>query len=246
MAIDADKIIHAFQTDPARALDDLRAEITKGGRAALETLRTDPNARNFAYGAGVGALGGLLAGRANGKFTDTAARLGGLAALGGLAWYAYRQYLTSKGRAPAPPLLQNFDPPPEATKQLLPAPENAAAKEAHAKLILRCMIAAAKADGKVDADERAKIFERLGLVPLNEDEQLFLFTELSQPVNLDALAAAADTPEKALQAYTAAVIAVDPDTPAERDFLSALAAKLKIDPDLAQQIRKTAAEKPGA
>jgi len=75
---------------------------------------------------------------------------------------------------------------------------------------------------------------------------LFLFTELSQPVDLDALAAAADTPEKALQAYTAAVIAVDPDTPAERDFLSALAAKLKIDPDLAQQIRNTAAEKPGS
>ena len=58
------------------------------------------------------------------------------------------------------------------------------------------------------------------------------------------VAAAADTPEKALQAYTAAVVAVDPDQPSERDFLTALAEKLKIDPDLAQQIRKTAAEKP--
>ena len=244
MAIDADKIIQAFQTGPAKALDDLRAEITNGGRAALDKLKTDPNARNVAWGVGAGALSGLLAGRANGKFTDTAARLGGLAALGGLAWYAYRQYLTAKGRAPAPRPIENFDPPPEATKQLLPAPENEDASQAHAKLMLRCMIAAAKADGKVDADERAKLFDRLGLVHLNEDEQLFLFTELSQPIDLDSLAAAADTPEKGLQAYTAAVVAVDPDQPSERDFLSALAAKLKIDPDLAQQIRKTAAEKP--
>jgi len=244
MAIDADKIIQAFQTDPAKALDDLRDQIANGSRAALEKLKTDPNARNVALGVGAGALGGLLAGRANGRFADTATRLGGLAALGGLAWFAYRRYLTAKGRAPAPHPAANFDPPQEAARQLLPAPGDDAALQAHAKLMLRCMIAAAKADGKVDSEERARIFERLGQVNLNEDEQLFLFTELSQPVNIESLAAAADTPEKALQAYTAAVIAVDPDQPAERDFLSALAAKLKIDPDLALHIRKTAAEAP--
>ena len=50
MAIDADKIIQAFQTDPAKALDDLREQIASGGRAALEKLKADPARWTFLTG----------------------------------------------------------------------------------------------------------------------------------------------------------------------------------------------------
>jgi uncharacterized membrane protein YebE (DUF533 family) len=102
------------------------------------------------------------------------------------------------------------------------------------------MIAAAKADGQIDADERDRIFKRLEAMPLSAEEKAFVFDELSSPLDLDAVAARADTPEHAAEIYAASLVAMQPDTATERAYLEALAHKLKLAPALVAEIHKTA------
>ncbi|MET0547438.1 MAG: tellurite resistance TerB family protein [Caulobacterales bacterium] len=230
MPINADKIIDALRSDPTKALDQLKADIESGGRTVLTKLKTDPAARNLAIGLGAGALGGMLAGRS--KLGATVTRVGGVAALGGLAWFAYKKYQASKGEAP----------PAEAKTIFLPGPSDSPQAQSHGKLLLRAMIAAARSDGRVDNEERARLFDRLGQVKLDEDEQTFLFNELSQPVDLDALAAEASDPAVATQVYAAAAMAIDGDSPEEEAFLTDLAQKLKLDPSMAQHVRDAAGD----
>ena len=47
----------------------------------------------------------------------------------------------------------------------------------------------------------------------------------------------ATSAEEAAQIYTASVLVVDPDTPAERDYLALLAQKMNVDPGLAAQVQ---------
>jgi uncharacterized membrane protein YebE (DUF533 family) len=56
---------------------------------------------------------------------------------------------------------------------------------------------------------------------------------LSMPASVDELAAAVGSAEEAAQVYTAARIAIEPDTAGENAFLTALANRLGIDRDLA-------------
>ena len=50
------------------------------------------------------------------------------------------------------------------------------------------------------------------------------------------MAESVETQEQAVQLYTAARIAIEPDTAAEQTFLQALATELGIEPALAQHI----------
>jgi len=91
------------------------------------------------------------------------------------------------------------------------------------------MIAAAKADGKIDADEKARIFERLNSLNLDSDSKAFVFDELSAPLDINAVVAGADTPEHAAEIYAASLVAIEADTAAERAYLQMLAARLELD-----------------
>jgi uncharacterized membrane protein YebE (DUF533 family) len=102
------------------------------------------------------------------------------------------------------------------------------AMEANARLMIRAMIQAAKADGTIDADERAMIEGYLG--DLEPDEIAFVKAELAAP--LDPMALARDTAAEArLQVYSAAATVNRGDSPAEQQFLATLAQGLGIDPD---------------
>jgi uncharacterized membrane protein YebE (DUF533 family) len=98
------------------------------------------------------------------------------------------------------------------------------------------MIAAAAADGRIDEKERQTIIAGLKQAGLEANAEQFLTRELNNPATPDELAAAVTSPTEAVQVYTAARIAVDPDTEEEHEFLVALAARLGIDEDLAAQI----------
>jgi uncharacterized membrane protein YebE (DUF533 family) len=223
--IDADKILGALRTDPGGALRDLGDQVS-------ERLRTDPNARNAALAAGGGALAGLLAGAAAPRFTGALAKLGGVAALGGLAWYAWKRH--EEGRA-GQPHASTIEPPPAG---FLPA--EGAERERLARLMLKAMINAAKADGTIDTEEKARLFDRLGQIDLNVEERDFLFDELARPIDTDSLVRAASTPAVAAQIYAASLLIVDPDRPAERAYLADLAGRIGISPELAAEIRTAA------
>jgi len=105
-------------------------------------------------GAALGGLGALILGTNTGRsLAGTAAKLGSVALIGGLAYSAYRNY--QQGRpaiAGANPQQQPLLAPPEGSGF-----EPGAISNEGATLLIRAMIAAAAADGRIDATEQQAI-----------------------------------------------------------------------------------------
>lgn len=98
--------------------------------------------------------------------------------------------------------------------------------EENAKLMIRAMIQAAKADGAIDETERATILSHLK--DASDEEIAFVQAELDAPVDVAGLAAAVNETARA-QVYSAALMAITVDTDAEKAYLKGLAAALGLD-----------------
>ncbi|MCK0097565.1 tellurite resistance TerB family protein [Yoonia sp. F2084L] len=102
-----------------------------------------------------------------------------------------------------------------------------------ATLMLRAMTQAARADGDLDAGEKAKLTELLSESDPGTME--VLQDILSSPVSAAGLAA--DTPKGLeTQVYTMSVNAITPDNKAEAQYLHDLASGLEIQPQTANAI----------
>lgn len=202
----------------------------------VKALQTDKNAQRTAMTGAAGlAAGMLLSGGGLGKLAGNAVKIGAVAAVGGLAFKAWQNYQqTQSGAAPTQQAGQDA---------FIPAPTDAHGQEELGKTLVRAMIAAAKADGRIDADEKEAIFTKLEGMSLSAEEKAWVFDELSSPLDINAVVARADTPEHATEIYAASLIAITADTAAERAYLDALASKLKLAPALVAEIHKAAGEK---
>lgn len=208
---DANKIFAALQNELPRALTALKTE----GQGTLDRVRNDEGAKNTALGAGAaGVFGGLLLSGVGGKFGRQVATLGGLAALGTLAYNAYQKNrgAAPADRAPAGPFL----------------PVTTEAKETIGKASIRAMIMAMKADGQIESGEKAKLFDRLGKVDLSDEEKAFLFEEMAKPLDIGTVVADATTPELAASLYAASLVAINLDGAPEKAYLADLAARLNL------------------
>jgi uncharacterized membrane protein YebE (DUF533 family) len=174
----------------------------------ITALQTDPNAQRTALAGGGGVAAGfaasMLMGKSGRKMMGKAAKYGAVAAIGGLAYHAWQKSQQNKQGQAAAPATQasaqdaEFTPAPE-NSAFLPAPSDEAAVDQLGKALVRAMIAAAKADGKVDAEEKEAIFARLNAMDLSAEDKAFVFDELSAPFDINAVVAAADTPEHAAE-----------------------------------------------
>lgn len=111
----------------------------------------------------------------------------------------------------------------------VPAPPPVAAEDREGLLMLRAMIAAAKADGHVDSEERARIADQLdaaGLTPAGRDAVLAEFDRDPAP---EVLAREASDPMLAAQLYAAAVAGAASIEGAERAWLDSFARALRLD-----------------
>ena len=201
----------------------------------LGQLLASPAKQGFAGGLAGGLASGLLTSKAGRKLGKQALKLGGIAAIGGLAYAAWnRQRSGAPGRDAASVFLSQ----PEVairearTAGFLPAGDRPAEQDALGLVLLRSMIAAAQADGKLDDAERRAIFGRVAEAELSADDQALLWREIEHPASLQALVAAATTREHAVEIYTAALLAIEVDTPAERGYLRMLAAGLDLPDDV--------------
>ena len=194
------------------------AEQTVGGRD------------NLALG-GIGALVGALLG-GGGKSMGGA--LGG-GAMALLAAMAYKALKGSGVETPGVPtgLLQ---PKTDADQQQL---------EQHAELILKAMINAAKADGQIDQGEVQRILGKLQEDGIDEKDQQFIIMEMQKPMDTQQLIAAArGRPDVAAQVYAASLLAIEVDTPGEKEYLDQLASGLGLPPEVTEQIRGMAGVQP--
>jgi uncharacterized membrane protein YebE (DUF533 family) len=62
--------------------------------------------------------------------------------------------------------------------------------------------------------------------------------EIGKPIDIDALARDAQTPQIATQVYAASVMVMDAESPQETQYLQSLAEKLHIDAPLAAEIHQ--------
>lgn len=188
----------------------------------------------FAAGTAAGGLGGLVLGtRAGRSLAANAVRIGALAMIGGLAYKAVQNYqagrplITGATSPEAAPAGSGFEP--------------AAVTNDAAAHYIQAMIAAAAADGRIDAAEHDNIIGGLKQAGVDSEAEAFLANELNNPPSVQDLARSITSPQEAVQVYTAARIAVTVDSPAEKQFLTSLAQALNIDPKLAAHIDATAA-----
>jgi uncharacterized membrane protein YebE (DUF533 family) len=215
---DADKIINALQNQLPIGLNAVRTE----GESAINRVKTDSEAQQTAIGAAaVGALGALLLSGSMGKFGRKIATMGGIAALGTLAYGAWQKH---GGKI----------------DETLFLPQNPEAKVSFGKANIAAIINAMKADGKIDDTEKGKLFEKMQTANLNDEEKAFLFEELQKPIDTDAIVAAATSPELALSLYTASLVAINANGDAEKAYLENLAARLNISPELVASINQEA------
>jgi uncharacterized membrane protein YebE (DUF533 family) len=210
--------------DAKRLLDELVGSGVAGGLAG---------------GLAGGTLAGLLSGKKGKKamkLAGTAAKLGGVALVGGLAYKAWQNY--QQGQQTATPTA--IEPPPSGSA-FLPAAGDPQGGTALNLLLARAMIAAAKADGQIDVQESQAILNQINGLSLPPEDKAFLFEEYGSPLDIAGLATGVRTPEQAAEVYTASALMVDPPSPPERIYLDALASALGLDPALASQIETTVA-----
>ncbi len=182
-----------------------------------------------------GVIGGMLAGKGGRKLTGNVAKLGGAAAVGALAYSAWNRYRQQQAGATVPPLsAEPTLPPPDSG--FLPPPGDAVAGAAVGLAIVRAMIAAAKADGHIDNAERERIFGQISQLGLGAEEKAFLFDEIAKPLDIDAIVALGISPQVSIDVYTASLLAIEVDSPAEKAYLQMLAARLGLEQGLVDEI----------
>ncbi|WP_417780144.1 tellurite resistance TerB family protein [Stutzerimonas xanthomarina] len=175
-----------------------------------------------------GALGMLLGSRSGRRLGGKAVTYGGLAALGMLAYKAYGNWQAQQAQQGGAGVTQPNTQSEPKTVDRLP-PEQV---EEHSRSILKALVAAAKADGHVDDQERKMIEAELAQLTDDPELQRWLEKELNKPLDPVDVAAAATTPEMASEMYLASVLMVDEEQFMERAYLDELARQLKLDAQL--------------
>lgn len=183
---------------------------------------------DFGKGAISGGALGLLLGK--NKTTRKLATYGGLAAIGVMAYRAYGEYKQQQGGFAAGATPQTVD--------RLPPPQ----VEQHSQAILTALVAAAKADGHIDARERQVIEGEFARIGTDNDMRQWLHAELEKPLDPVEVARAGSTPEIASEMYLASLMVADEQSFMERAYLDELAKQLKLDPSLKAQLERQLAQ----
>ncbi|AVO60163.1 DUF533 domain-containing protein [Pseudomonas chlororaphis] len=212
-----------------------------GGLGGLLGGLLGGNSGGGAPAGGLGGLGGLLGGLLGGSGLGGAASGGGqsrsggganyaaLASLGMMAFQAYQAWQQQQQSAAPQQALRTVD--------QLAGPE----VEEHSHAILRALIAAAKADGRIDEQEKQLISAEIGRHTDDPQLQQWLDDEVARPLDAaDVAQSAAGEPGMAAEMYLASVMLVDDQQDAERSYLDELAAALRIDPELQLHLEQQA------
>ena len=181
------------------------------------------------FGGGVAATGllSLLMGKKG--FGSNALQLGSMAALGALAYNAWKNYQGGQA-APAS----------AAEGQFIPAEERSQAQTAQAsELTIKAMIAAAAADGRIDTAESSAILAQIGTE--NAEARAWLEQQIHNPPTPQTLAAeVGNDPALAAEIYLASRIVCGDLDRKEIVYLHELAEALHLDDALVEKLEHQA------
>lgn len=181
------------------------------------------------FGGSVAATGllSLLMGKKG--FGSNALQLGSMAALGALAYNAWKNYQGGQA-APAS----------AAQGQFIPAEERSQAQTAQAsELTIKAMIAAAAADGRIDTAESSTILAQIGTE--NAEARAWLEQQIHNPPTPQTLAAeVGNDPALAAEIYLASRIVCGDLDRKEIVYLHELAEALHLDDALVEKLEHQA------
>lgn len=213
----------------------------------------------FLGGVAGGGLTSLVSGKKSKKTGKKAVKYGALAAVGGLAWKAYKEYSEQNKVAQQQADSRAYD-------NAMNKRSNSQTHQGHAHqgrtfdftpaympeqsfeqvvedesgsgqlIIMRAMIAAAYADGHIDETERQKIFAQVETMELTVNEKAMLFDELRKPMTLSELVQSVPDAQTGIEVYAASVSAIDLNQSISGQYLEALANQLCLPRELVQSI----------
>lgn len=178
---------------------------------------------------GGGALGAMLGSKRGRKMGGKALKYGALAGVGVLAYKAYQNYQSNQqGQPQAQPAPAQQGQPIEQLQ--------GAAQERRGLEILQAMIMAARADGHIDANERALLTQEIEKLGPDDELHGWIQQQFDAPLDANTLASSADSPQAAREIYLVSAVMIDDQNPMERAWLDQLANALKLEPALAREL----------
>lgn len=213
--------------DKGRVFAEEKLKMPKEGENRDATL---DGMKKGAIAAGVLAL--LLGTSAGRRVTGSALKIGSLAAIGGIGWKAYQNWLNDKEAT--------NDAAKDIATEAKTAPINKLNEEdanKRSQVLLRAMIAAAKADGHVNSKEVTAIEEQIKKLKLSGDVAELLNDEIKKPLDVKEVAALAEDQAMAAEIYLVSAVITDKENSMERDYLEMLAREMGLPDALVAQLQ---------
>lgn len=180
---------------------------------------------------GGGALGMLMGSSRGRSMGGKAAKYAALAGVGMMAWKAWQKY---QGGSPSSGAAAT-----EAEAEGRPLEElQGKAQEQRSLEVLQAVIWAARADGHIDADERALITEQIQGLGADDELHAWVEQQLEAPLDAQALASQADSPQAAREIYLTSAAVIDEQNAMERAWLDELGAALGLEEGVRQELEK--------
>ena len=180
---------------------------------------------------GGGALGMLMGSKRGRSMGGKAIKYGAIAGVGMLAWKAWQK---SRGGDEATPASQGAQSGEGAPLEEL----GGEAQERRSLEVLQAVIMAARADGHIDAQERALISEQIQQLGADDELHAWVERQLQAPLDAHALASQADSPQAAREMYLASAAVIDDQNAMERAWLDELGTALSLDENVRRELER--------
>jgi len=178
---------------------------------------------------GGGALGMLVGSKRGRSMGGKALKYGAIAGVGMLAWKAWQSSQEKKGAATQSSSVG------ERVEVL-----SGEYQERRSLELLQAMIMAARADGHIDEQEQALITDQIDALGADQEMHRWVEQQLKAPLDAQALAREADSPQAAREMYLISVAVIDDQNPMERAWLDQLASALNLTPEMAAELERQA------
>ncbi|MGY0556015.1 tellurite resistance TerB family protein [Vreelandella sp. 2A-K22] len=183
---------------------------------------------------GGGAMGLLVGSKRGRSMGGKALKYGAIAGVGVLAWKAWQSSQAAKNGNAQQNTTQN------ATEGERVEALSGEYQERRSLELLQAMIMAARADGHIDEQEQALITEQIDALGADQEMHNWVEQQLKAPLDAQALAREADSPQAAREMYLISVAVTDDQNPMERAWLDQLGNALNLPKEMTAELERQA------
>ena len=229
-------LLNQFMGSAEAASGQAQNQLNGGGMGQTVSTLASHIPGGLAGGAAAGGVMALLMGNKSARVEKSCPTLMNV---GGLAYKAYQNWQGNKQSSAVSetPAQRPVDPSSFHQRAISQQSDQGLNPEL---VLVKAMIAAAKADGHIDADEQQRIFQAIEKTSLSASEKGLIFDYLQQDIPIFEITSGISGIELKAEIYLASCLVITPDHPAERAHLDNLAMALQLPAELSQQLEQQA------